>query len=99
MGTHYLIITQHLWLNETGDGVNYATDGREFVNRETALRLATHELGHDDFNIATVVDGRLVAFGWGMNDFGPDEDGAPHGGHDLDEIARQIGLPAVEAKR
>jgi hypothetical protein len=89
--TFYLVVTQRLWLNETGDGVTYATDGREFINRETAIRWATGDHGHDDFNIATVTDGRLVAFGWGMDDFPLDEDGCPHG-HDLREIAEQIGL-------
>lgn len=98
MTTHFLIVTQHLWLNETGDGVTYASDGREYVDRAAALIDGQFDLGHDDFNIATVTDGRLTAFGWGMGDFDPDEDGTPHGGHDLDEIARQIGLAAAEVK-
>lgn len=96
MSTFYLAVTQHIVGDETHHDVAYATDGREFLSRETAIRWTTGDLGHDDFNIATVTDGRIVAFGSGMDDFGPDEDGAPHYGHDLGEIARQIGLPAAE---
>jgi hypothetical protein len=96
MSTHFLIVTQRLWLNETGDGVTYTCDGRRYVDRAAALIDGQFDLGHDDFNIATITHGRIVAFGWGMDDFPPDTDGAPHGGHDLDEIARQIGLPAAE---
>lgn len=91
--THLLIVCQKLWLNESGSGVDYIADGREFADRSEAIRWACDEHGHDDFNIATVREGRLVAFGYGMEDFPADGD-EPHGGHDLAEIARQIGVKA-----
>lgn len=94
LATRYLIVCQKLWLNDTGSGVDYIADDRDFTDRRAAIRWATDEHGHDDFNIATVRDGRLVAFGSGMDDFGPDEDGQPHYGHDLAEIGRQIGVKA-----
>lgn len=88
---YYLAVVQQLWLNDSGHGATFHTDGRRYLDRSEALRVTENELGHDDFNIATVDDGRIVAFGFGMNDFGDGEDG-PHGGYDLAEIGRQIGV-------
>lgn len=90
----YLVVVQQLWLNESGHGVDYVPSGPLWQDRAALVAAALDDLGHDDFSVATVVDGRVVAFGWGMDDFGPDEDGAPHHGHDLDEIGRACGLGA-----
>jgi hypothetical protein len=74
------------------DGVEYTWTGAIGTDRAALINATVDDLGHDDFNIATVDDGRLVAFGHGMDDFGPDDDGVPHGGHDLVEISRACGL-------
>lgn len=92
--TTYQAVTQHLWLNESGHGVDYTPEGEDWAVRQYVIDVAFRDLGHDDFNIATLHDGQLVAFGSGMDDFGPDEDGSPHGGHDLAEIAGQCGWKA-----
>lgn len=88
----YLVIVQKLWLNESGQGVAYTAYGEPAADRERAFDAAVDHLGHDDLNIATIQGGRVVAFGDRSDDFGPDEDGAPHYGHNLGEIALQIGL-------
>lgn len=95
----YIVITQHVWLNELGHGVDYLWDGLRFTGRQHALDHGYRVFGHDDFNIGTLVDGRLVAFGFGMRDFGPDRAGDPHGGYDLAEIARHIGVKPPEVDR
>ncbi len=91
----FLIVCQQAWLNESGHGVDYVPSGPLGTDRASLVAAAIDGLGHDDFCVATVVDGRVVAFGHGMDDFGPDEDGAPHNGHDLDEITRACGLGAA----
>lgn len=58
--------------------------GRDFTDRGEALSWGMDYFGHDDFRIATVVDGRLTAIGGRDRDFGPDEE-------DLTEIAGQLG--------
>jgi hypothetical protein len=58
--------------------------GRDFTDRTEAMRWGMDYYGHDDFRIATVTDGRLTAIGFGVSDFGPDEE-------DLGEIAGQLG--------
>lgn len=93
MTTTYLAAVQQIWGHydsegDWQDGVNYLPHGDPFADRAALVAVTTEELGHDDLNVATLVDARLVAFGWGGNDFGPDEDGAPHNGHDLNEVAR-----------
>lgn len=92
MTTMYVVVQQYVQCTESGFEICYSADGIADEDRAVAVRTAVEVFGHDDFNIATVTDGRLVAFGWGMDDFGPDTDGAPHGGHDLAVIAEQIGL-------
>ena len=96
-GPQYLVVRQQLWghYHTDGtwhDGVDYVPHGDPSTDRAALFAAAVDELGHDDFNVATVVDGRVVAFGYDVEDFGPDEDGAPHNGHDLDEIAQACGL-------
>lgn len=88
----FLIVCQQLWLNESGHGVDYMPSGPLGPFRSAVIAAAIDDLGHDDFNVATVVNGRVVAFGFDMVDFGPEEDGELHGGYDLDEITRACGL-------
>jgi hypothetical protein len=74
-----------------GDWVeSYSSDCCEWQRRARAIADGIEELGHDDFNIATIENGKVVAFGHGMTDFGPDEDGSPHYGHDLARIAKAV---------
>lgn len=42
--------------------------GRTFFDRERAIAWGIEELGHDDFRIATLTDGRLTAIGWGLTE-------------------------------
>lgn len=91
-GKQFLVVCQKAWLNESGHGVDYMPSGPLGTDRAALVAAAFDDLGHDDFNVATVVDGRVVAFGGADRDFGPDEDGAPHYGHDLGEITRACGL-------
>ena len=60
--------------------------GRTFTDRQEAIDWGIAELDHDDFRIATLVDGKLAAIGWGIDDFGPDD------GEDLLAIARQLSV-------
>lgn len=97
MTAQYVVVVQQLWgrYDRDGmwhDGVEYTWTGGLATDRADLIARAEADLGHDDFNIATIVDGRIVAFGWGMDDFGADEDGAPFGGHDLVAITRACGL-------
>jgi hypothetical protein len=58
----------------------------QFTDRPEALRAGEQELGHDDFCIATLRGGKLFAYGFGMDDFAPeDRDG-------LAEIGRQLSI-------
>lgn len=89
----YIVILQRAWMNEHGSGVNFSWDRVQTASRHLALTHGYRETGTDDFNIGTLQDGRLVAFGWGEKDFGPDRgDEEPHGGYDLAEIAEHIGV-------
>lgn len=89
----FVVITQHVISDGHGHEFVYHSDGRYFASRAGASRYGWRVCESDDFNIGTIVDGRLVAFGWGDWDFGDpsheDEDGLPHGGYDLLEIQRQ----------
>lgn len=84
MTTLYIPVTCNL-IGNLDQYVCFHSDlGRTFENRWDANSWGVDELGHDDFRIATVTDGRLTAIGWGEKDFGPDEE-------DLGEIAGQLG--------
>lgn len=89
----FIVICQRAWMNEYGSGVNFLWDQIQFGSRHLALTHGYRMTGTDDFNIGTLRDGRLVAFGWGEKDFGLDRgDEEPHGGYDLVEIAQHIGV-------
>lgn len=63
--------------------------GRSFTDRAEAIAWGIDELDHDDFRIATLIDGKLAAIGSGDKDFAPDEE-------DLPAIARQLSLEVAE---
>ncbi len=102
MTTTYLIVRQQVWggsdpdTGEWADGVDYLPHGEPATDRAALVAAAEVELGHDDFNVLTIVDGRPAAFGHNMADFGPDEDGNPHGGYDLAEIGYRCLTPTPE---
>lgn len=100
--TTYLAVIQQLWGaydldGDWHDGVDYLPHSEPSTDRAALVAAAEADLGHDDFNVLTLVDGQPAAFGYGMDDFGPDDDGEPHGGYNLDEIGRRC-LPAVTPK-
>jgi hypothetical protein len=52
---------------------DYSRHGEQFPSRRQALVDGYGGLDHDDFNIATIENGRVVAFGFGMDDFAPED--------------------------
>ncbi len=97
MSTTYLAVIQQIWGREDHNGVlhsgvTFTPYGEPREDRAGLLSDTEAALDHDDFNVLTLVDGKPFAFGYGMTDFGPEEDGEPHGGYDLDEIAQACGL-------
>lgn len=84
MTTTYTPVTCQLVGNLESYVAFHSDLGRTFVDRQQAITWAIDELGHDDSRIATLTDGRLTAIGWGLSDFGPDEE-------DLAEIAGHLG--------
>ncbi len=95
--TTYLAVIQQIWGCEDRygnfhSGVNYVPYGEPREDRAGLLADTEAALDHDDFNVLTLVDGKPAAFGYGMTDFGPEDDGEPHGGYDLGEIGRACGL-------
>ncbi len=89
--TEYIVIVQQAWMNDSGWGVNFNSDMVRFERRADAIKHGFAAEEHDDFNIGTLRNGRLVAFAWMDKDFGV-VDGEPHGGYDLAAIARELGL-------
>lgn len=85
MITTYMPVTCNLVGNLDQYVCVHSDLGRSFENRWDAISWGVDELGHDDFRIATITDGRLAAIGWGVKDFSPEEE-------DLVEIAGQLGL-------
>lgn len=88
----YVVITQQIEGNtRSGFDAYFYSDLKLFDDGDQAMRYGLAQRGSDDFNIGTVLDGRLVAFGcddWNFGDPGHAED-EPHGGYDLAEIERQ----------
>lgn len=60
----------------------YHWNGGTFTTSEDAIKAGGRELGHDDFNVAHVVNGKVVWWGW------MDE---PHPLDDATEAAEQHG--------
>jgi hypothetical protein len=77
-------------MNEHGHGINYHSDMVRWSTRRHAITSGWMETdGTDDFNVATLRNGRLSAFGWMEKDFAPEDT-------ELDEIGRQL---AIEVSR
>lgn len=86
----YVVITQQVEGNtESGFDTYYYSDLKLFDDRKQAISHGFKMGRSDDFNVATIKGGRLVAFGWMERDFIEDRRGEPHGGYDLAEIERQ----------
>lgn len=66
----------------------YTQAGGLFTNQDAACKAGVKILGHDDFNVAHVVDGKVVWWGW-MNE--------PHPIDDAAEAAGQYGWTVTEA--
>lgn len=67
MSKSYIVIQQYLWCNESGHGIEYASDCVEFDKRDKAIKHGLEIQGSDDFNIGVIEDGSLVSFDW-MNE-------------------------------
>jgi hypothetical protein len=65
--------------------VHFRISDHAFDDRAAAVSYGLGCLNHDDFRIATLVDGRLAAIGSHTWDFTADEE-------DLPEIAGQLGF-------
>lgn len=83
----YIVVTQDIH----GDLENHWNVYRQpiscvYADRADANRLGEIGLGHDDFCIATLRDGKLYAYGPDMNDFPPEDRDS------LEEIAGQLAL-------
>jgi hypothetical protein len=87
----YIVITPQIVGTAADHSTAYTSDMIPHDDREVAIGHGLETLGHDDFCIGTVDAGRLVAYGWGMDDFAEDDC------DDLDVIAGQLGLPATRA--
>lgn len=87
MADRYLVVVTQIVGNPSDWSHSYTSDLKLFDDRQAAIDHGWKLLDHDDFNIATVRDGRIVAFGFEMKDFAPEDT------DDLGEIERQLGLP------
>lgn len=63
-GTGYIVLCGQAWMNEHGSGINYDWDRRTFGTRRAAIDHGFTLGRSDDFNIGTVVGGKLAAIGW-----------------------------------
>lgn len=78
MAEHFLVIQQQIIGSPASWGYSRWTDYELFDDRQAAIDHGWKLFDHDDFNIGTVRDGRLVAFGWGMDkDFPPEDSDDP----------------------
>lgn len=83
----FMVVKTQIVGNLESWSYDYTSDLELFADRQDAIDHGWHLYDHDDFNIATVQDGRLVAFGWDHEDFAPEDR------DDLPEIERQLCLP------
>lgn len=89
----YVVIRPRAWMNETGSGVHYYSDGVQCPSLAYARQLGVIVFGDDDFNIG-IVEGRqrLVDVTWmGKPLEGIEDDMAAHR-ESVARIAREIGL-------
>jgi hypothetical protein len=87
VGLRYLVVATRIVGNPADWSHSYSSDLELFDDRQAAIDHGIEDLGHDDFNIATIRGGRIVAFGFDMEDF------AAGDCDDLTEIERQLCLP------
>lgn len=86
----FIVITSQIVGTVDNWAYSYSSDLTRHAEREDAIECGERDLGHDDFCIGTLDGaGRLVAYGWGMDDFDREDR------DDLGEIAQQLGLTAV----
>lgn len=78
MTTTYLVVTGCIVGNPTtGYQTCYNTTGIHHADRQKAINAGIRQLGHDDFGIATITDGKLTAFGYDMTDWTHPDDWDP----------------------
>lgn len=83
----YLVVTSQIVGNPENWSTTYASPiPYLYADRAEANQTGEVELGHDDFCIATLRRGQLLAYGPGMDDFAPQDRDSLH------EIARQLAL-------
>ncbi|HFZ0498870.1 TPA: antitoxin, partial [Klebsiella pneumoniae] len=80
----YIVIQQFAWCNESGHGINYASDSVDFDKRHKAIKHGFVQQGSDDFNIGVIENGCLVSFDWMNRPIGESAE-------KLAEIAESIG--------
>lgn len=54
MSKSYIVIQQYLWCNESGHGIEYASDCVEFDKLDQAIKHGLKQQGSDDFNIGVI---------------------------------------------
>jgi len=73
MTAQYVVVTAHAWMNETGHGTEYSIPTQVgWSDIKAAISEGFELCGHDDFNIAKVSNGRVVALHWMEEDIGED---------------------------
>ena len=60
----YQIIASSAWMNESGYGIHHTPIGSPKSTVAAAIRHGIHVLGHDDFNIGVLDNGRLIDVRW-----------------------------------
>lgn len=84
----YMVVVTQIVGSPADWSRDHNSDLELFTDRQAAIDHGWALHDHDDFNIATIVDGRIVAYGFEHEDFpNPEED------FDAAEIERQLGLP------
>lgn len=86
----YIVVQQRAWrdLQQGTFGVDYFSDLERFDDRSVAISHGFTVADCDDYNIGTIRNDRLIAFGWMCKDFEKDD-------HDeLATIAERLGLEA-----
>jgi hypothetical protein len=69
----YMWVATQIVGNPADWSYDYSRHGEQFADRQRAIRDGWRQLGHDDFNIATIDGGKVVAFGFDMDDFKPED--------------------------
>lgn len=87
----YIVLCGHAWMNDQGSGITYDWDRRTFSTRQDAIDHGFTLNRSDDFNIGTVVGGKLTAIGW------MDKDHDTPAGK-LAEIVRELYLDETAAR-